>query len=99
MLDIAATIVGAFDVQGFAAQQCNRFGFYFARDGLYSICEPPFDGVACLWFDSPDAARAAMDSDQHKNINVKDLPNFLEMKYLHVFLMKEHWTIGPIGAD
>jgi uncharacterized protein (TIGR02118 family) len=77
----------------------RRFGFYFARDGLYSVCEPPFDGVACLWFDSPAAAQAAMESDQHKNINAKDLPNFLEMKYLHVFLMKEHWTIGPIGAD
>ena len=77
----------------------RRLGYYFTRDGAYTVCEPPFDGVACLWFDSPDAARAAMDSDQHLKTNLADLPAFLEMKYLHVFLMKEHWTIGPIGAD
>lgn len=77
----------------------RRLGYYFTRDGAYTVCEPGFDGVACLWFDSPAAAQAAMQSDQHLKTNLADLPNFLEMKYLHVFLMKEHWTIGPIGAD
>ena len=76
----------------------RRYGHYYARDGLYTVCEPPFDGVSCLWFDSPEAARAALDSDQHK-AGMADLENFLEMKYLHVFLMKEHWSIGPHGYD
>lgn len=76
----------------------RRYGHYYARDGLYAVCEPPFDGVSCMWFDNPDAAKAAMASPEHATA-AADLPNFLEMKYLHNLLMKEHWTIGPIGAD
>jgi uncharacterized protein (TIGR02118 family) len=76
----------------------RRYGHYYARDGLYAVCEPPFDGVSCMWFDGPDAAKAALASPEYA-ASVADRPNFLELKYLHGFLMKEHWTIGPIGAD
>ncbi|MGE3267776.1 MAG: EthD family reductase [Chloroflexota bacterium] len=76
----------------------RRYGQYYTRDGAYTVCEPGFDGVACMWFDSADAARASVASDQHKAC-LADLPNFLEPKYTHALLMKEHWTIGPKGYD
>jgi uncharacterized protein (TIGR02118 family) len=76
-----------------------RYGHYYTRDGAYAVCEPPFDGVSCMWFADADAARAALASDQHQQVNVPDLANFLELKYLHVFLMQEHWVVGPHGFD
>jgi uncharacterized protein (TIGR02118 family) len=69
-----------------------------ARDALYGIGETPFDLVANLWFDSPEAAQRALMSPEGQ-AGAADLPGFVEMKYAHVFLMKEHWVIGPIGAD
>jgi uncharacterized protein (TIGR02118 family) len=69
-----------------------------ARDGLYSISEPGFDGAACMWFDSPEAFRAAMDSPEGQ-ASFGNLPNFLEMKYVHPMLTREHWVIGPNGYD
>jgi uncharacterized protein (TIGR02118 family) len=76
----------------------RRYVQCHARDGLYGIGETPFDAVSCLWFDSPEAVQAALASPENA-ASAADLPAFLEMKYAHVFLMKEHWVIGPIGAD
>lgn len=76
-----------------------RYGHYYTRDGAYTVCEPPFDGLSCLWFADEDAARAALVSEPYRQGVEADLANFLELKYLHVFLMKEHWVIGPNGYD
>jgi hypothetical protein len=76
----------------------RRAVYCFTRDGSYGLGEPPFDGVSNLWFDSPEAARAAIISPQHQT-RLDNLVGFLELKYLHVFLMKEHWSIGPNGYD
>ncbi|MCC7370199.1 MAG: EthD domain-containing protein [Chloroflexi bacterium] len=77
----------------------RRYGQYYTRDGAYSICEPPFDAVACLWFDNAEAVKAAFASEQYRTVNGPDVPNFIHMQYRHIFLMKEHWTIGPNGLD
>lgn len=76
----------------------RRYVQCHARDALYGIGETPFDAVSCLWFDSPEALQAALATPENE-ASAADLPSFLEMKYAHVFLMKEHWVIGPIGAD
>jgi hypothetical protein len=48
VLDIAATIIGTFKAQRFAAQKRNCFGFYFAQVswGRFGIGEVGFGGVA-----------------------------------------------------
>jgi uncharacterized protein (TIGR02118 family) len=76
----------------------RRAVYGLARDGLYGLGEPPFDGVFNLWFDSPDAVRQALASPQHQDC-IANLSTFLEMKYRHIFLMQEHWSIGPNGYD
>lgn len=76
----------------------RRAVYGLARDGLYGLGEPPFDGVSNLWFDSAEAAKAALASPEHE-ARVADLPEFLEMQYVHTLLMKEHWSIGPHGYD
>ncbi len=76
----------------------RRAVYCIDRDGLYGLGEPPFDGASCLWFDSPEAAHAALSSPEHQE-RIANLPSFLELKYLHVCLMKEHWSIGPHGYD
>jgi uncharacterized protein (TIGR02118 family) len=64
------------------------------RDGLYAIGEPVLDAVMMLWFDDVAALRTALDSPE--NIAAAaDLPNFIEMKYAHTFVVEEHWIIGP----
>jgi uncharacterized protein (TIGR02118 family) len=75
----------------------RRYVQCFARDGLYSIGEPMFDGAALAWFDSPEAAQAAADSQEGQAVRA-DLPNFLEPKYIHTLLTREHWVIGPLGS-
>jgi uncharacterized protein (TIGR02118 family) len=76
----------------------RRFVVCMARDGLYTLSEPGFDAAACLWFDSPEAFRAAMASPEGQ-ASEASLPNFLEMKYVHSMLTREHWVIGPNGCD
>jgi uncharacterized protein (TIGR02118 family) len=76
----------------------RRYVQCHARDGLYGIGETPFDAVSCLWFDNPEALQAALATPANE-ASAADLPGFMEMKYAHVLLMKEHWVIGPIGAD
>lgn len=76
----------------------RRAVYGLARDSLYGLGEPPFDGVSNLWFDSPEAARQALASPE-RQASAANLPTFLELKYFHVFLMKEHWSLGPHGYD
>lgn len=76
----------------------RRYVQCHARDGLYGMGETPFDAVSCLWFDSPEAVQAALASPENA-ASAADLPSFLEMKYAHVLLMREHWVTGPVGAD
>ncbi len=76
----------------------RRAVYGIARDGVYGLGEPPFDGVSSLWFDSPEAVTQALASPEHQ-ARMANLPSFLELKYLHAFLMKEHWSIGPHGYD
>jgi uncharacterized protein (TIGR02118 family) len=64
------------------------------RDGAYAIGEPVLDAVMMMWFDDVPALQAALDS--HENaVAAADLPNFIEMKYAHTFVVEEHWIIGP----
>lgn len=72
----------------------RRYYQCHVRDGAYAIGEPLLDSVAMLWFDDLEALRAAMESPEGEASDA-DLPNFIEPKYEHTFVVREHWIIGP----
>lgn len=76
----------------------RRYVQCHVRDSFYVVGEPMFDGVSLLWFDGVEAIRRALDSPENQAA-AADLPNFLELKYAHVLVAGEHWTIGPFGYD
>ena len=64
------------------------------RDSFYAIGEAIFDAVVQLWFDDVGAIQRMMDSPAFRKAQA-DLINFIEPKYAHTFVTKEHWIIGP----
>lgn len=65
------------------------------RDSWYEMGEPRFDLVAQIYFDDADAFRKAMASSISEKETVPDAPNFMDMKNIFAFTVKEHWIIGP----
>jgi uncharacterized protein (TIGR02118 family) len=65
------------------------------RDGFYAIGESILDGVSQLWFDDSQAIEKMMASPEYKELVEPDLANFVEPKYIHTLVAKEHWVIGP----
>jgi uncharacterized protein (TIGR02118 family) len=63
-------------------------------DDAYLYAEPRHDGVAQLWFDSPDAMRAAFDSPAGKALNA-DGANFIDPSSIRNFVAQEHIVIAP----
>lgn len=64
------------------------------RDSFYAIGESILDCVSQLWFDDIQSLEKALNSPQGKE-SEWDLANFVEPKYAHTFVAKEHWIIGP----
>lgn len=64
------------------------------RDGVYAVGEAILDCVEHLWFDSPEALGAALESVQHEMVNT-DYRLCTEERYIHRLLVREHWVIGP----
>ena len=64
------------------------------RDNFYAVGEAVLDCVEQLWFDSVDAALAALHSVQQDMVNA-DYQLFAEERYIHRMLVQEHWIIGP----
>jgi uncharacterized protein (TIGR02118 family) len=61
-------------------------------DEAYLYATPHFDGVAQLWFDSPEAMRAAFDAPAGKAM-AKDGAKFLDMSFTRNFVAREHVVI------
>jgi uncharacterized protein (TIGR02118 family) len=76
----------------------RRYVQCHVRDGAYTVGETQFDAASLLWFDSPEALNLALASPENQ-ASAADLGNFLELKYAHMMLTREHWVIGPNGYD
>jgi uncharacterized protein (TIGR02118 family) len=72
----------------------RRYYQCHVRDSFYGIGEPIFDGVSLLWFDDVKAVQRMQKSAEYRE-SVTDLENFIELKYAHSMVAKEHWIIGP----
>ena len=72
----------------------RRYYQCHVRDGAYGIGESLLDGVAMLWFDNVEALNAAIASPEN-DAAAADLANFIELRYAHTFVVREHWIIGP----
>jgi uncharacterized protein (TIGR02118 family) len=64
------------------------------RDGAYGIGEAVLDGAHQLWFDDLDALAGALASPQFQMAE-KELLSFVQQRYLHEMVVREHWVIGP----
>ena len=64
------------------------------RDSFYTVGESILDCVSQLWFDDLEGIKTMMQSPEYKE-STEDLANFIEPKYAHSFVTKEHWIIGP----
>jgi hypothetical protein len=62
---------------------------------FYATAETPYDGVFMAWFDDIAAAQAALTSPVAQSEVIPDEENFLNPKYLHLMVAREHWIIGP----
>jgi uncharacterized protein (TIGR02118 family) len=64
------------------------------RDGAYGLGEAMLDAAYQLWFDDVEALSAALETPEFKQVN-EDLRTFVEPRYIHDMVMREHWVIGP----
>lgn len=64
------------------------------RDALYTMGEAPLDCAHQLWFDDLDALSAALGSPEFHAAE-RELRSFVEARYLHEMVVREHWVIGP----
>jgi uncharacterized protein (TIGR02118 family) len=64
------------------------------RDAAYGIGEAVLDAAYQLWFDDADALTAALESPEFKLVEA-DLGRFVEPRYVHRMVTREHWVIGP----
>lgn len=76
----------------------RRLVYGTTRDGWYGFGEPRFDMVSQFWFDDLPALEKAMTSPEMAACREDD-KNFVEMRYLFVMAVKEHWVIGPQPRD
>jgi len=63
-------------------------------DEAYSYAEPRWDGVAQLWWDSPDALTEALKTPQFKE-DMRDGEEFIDGKSISFFLAQEYVVIPP----
>ena len=68
--------------------QCHQ------RDGNYAIGEALLDAAYLFWFDSVEALAEARETPEFKQAE-EDLQSFVEPRYIHRMVAREHWIIGP----
>ena len=71
----------------------RRYVINLATRGAAAGEEPPFDGVAELWFDDVAAGEAAFASEAGRK-TMQDLPNFTDNRP-EIIVAEEHIVVGP----
>ncbi|MFG2052027.1 EthD family reductase [Micromonospora sp. NPDC048935] len=64
------------------------------RDGAYGIGEAVLDAAYQLWFDDVESVHRALASAEFQQAE-NELRSFVEPRYVHQMLTREHWVIGP----
>ncbi|MFF4418728.1 EthD family reductase [Streptosporangium sp. NPDC001559] len=64
------------------------------RDGYYGVGEAVLDAAYQLYFDDLDALENALGSAAYKQAT-EDLLEFVEPRYVHRLVTRQHWIIGP----
>lgn len=72
----------------------RRYTQCHVRDSFYAIGESILDCVSQFWFEDVKAIERMLQSPEYQE-SIADLSNFVESKYIHNFVTKEHWIIGP----
>jgi len=72
----------------------RRYMQCHVRDSFYAIGEATLDCVCQLWFDDVHAVEAMLRSPEYVRVSA-DLERFVEPRYVHTLLVREHWIIGP----
>jgi uncharacterized protein (TIGR02118 family) len=65
-----------------------------SRDGCYTLGEAVLDAAYQLWFDDMEAMSSALASPEFERV-AHDLKSFVEPRYIHRMVAREHWIIGP----
>ena len=71
-----------------------RLDLAFARDALYAVGGPPFDGLGHAWFATVDAAEAALAGPTGQAL-MPETSDILRTDQFFPMLTSEHWVIGP----
>ena len=64
------------------------------RGAFYGVGEAVLDAAYQLYFDDLDALAGAVDSAEFKQAT-EDLLEFVEPRYVHRMVTRQHWIIGP----
>jgi len=70
----------------------------FVNDGHYAVGESLLDSVSLLWFDSPEALAAAVQSDVFRQSVEPDMAAFADPRYFRWILTEESWVVPLEGA-
>ncbi|HCQ63844.1 MAG TPA: ethyl tert-butyl ether degradation protein EthD [Rhodobacteraceae bacterium] len=71
-----------------------RLDLAFARDALYAVGGPPFDGLGHVWFASVEAAETALAGPTGQAL-LPETSDVLRTDQFFPMLTSEHWVIGP----
>lgn len=72
----------------------RRYVQCHVMDSAYFAGESVLDCVSLLWFDDVAAISRALASPEHEAC-ARDLPQFLDLKYVHTLICSEHSVVGP----
>jgi uncharacterized protein (TIGR02118 family) len=73
----------------------RRYYQCHVRDSFYAIGEALLDGAFMLWFDDVAAIENMWVSQAYNDLLKADLIEFVEPRYVHTMVVREHWIIGP----
>lgn len=68
------------------------------KNSSYSVFEPCFDLVFMHWFESQEGFSKIRISAEYKFLQNEFL-KYVDKKYIHSMLVKDHWIIGPKFRD
>jgi len=71
-----------------------RLDLALARDALYAVGGPPFDGLVHAWFASVEAAETALAGPTGAAL-MPETSDILRTDQFFPMLTREHWVIGP----
>ncbi len=73
----------------------RRYYQCHVRDCFYNVGEALLDAAFMIWFDDVEAIQRMWASAEYKSSVEPDLLGFVNERYLHTMVVREHWIVGP----